>query len=147
MIRAALSGFALGLFIAVLSASWAYNRGKISNEARHIAAFAAVQAENLAKQKSIILSVQKVAEDADLEQVDLERRLAGADLAVVRLQQTIRDANSRADSAATTIADAARARTLLARCAQRYRDVAERADRLRANVLGLQAYTRTIASE
>jgi uncharacterized protein HemX len=136
MAAAAFSGLALGLLVSV----WAYGHGQKVNEGRHAAALAAAQAQNMVKQKALIKGVQKVAEDADLEQTALESRLAGADLAVERLRQAVRDANARADASTTAVADAVRARTLLARCTVKYRDVAKRADQLRANVIGLQAY-------
>jgi uncharacterized membrane protein YccC len=147
MIRAALYGLAFGLVIAGGAAWWALGYGEARNEAKHVAALIQAQADNIAKQKALISGVQKVAEDADKEQLDLERRLAGADQSLERLRQAVRDANARAGSASTAIADAARARSLLATCASQYRDLAASADRLRANVLGLQAYAKAVASE
>lgn len=141
MAAAAFTGLALGLLAAV----WAYGYGQQVSEARHAAAFAAAQAANIVKQKALVSQIQKVAENADLETVALERRLAGADLAIDRLREAVRDADSRGDTAATAVADARRARSLLAECASKYRDVAKQADQLRANVLGLQAYASTIS--
>lgn len=143
MIRAALWGFAAGLAVAV----WAWSFGMSSTEAKYAAEMLEMQADNIAKQKALVKGVQKVAEDADKEQLDLEHRLAGADQSLERLRQAVRNADARADSATTAVADAVRARAIIAHCAERYRDVAERADRLRGIVLGLQAYARTVTSE
>lgn len=146
MNRAALYGLALGLAIAVGAVWWAIGYGEARNEAKHVAAVLEAQTKNIAKQKALISGVQKVAEDADIEQLDLELRLAGADQSLERLRQAIRDANARAGAAGTAVADATRARSLLATCASQYRDLAASADRLRANVIGLQAYARTVSA-
>lgn len=146
MMRAALVGLALGLLIGAGGAWQAYRHGVEVADGRHAAALAQAQADNIAKQKALILGVQKVSEDADTEQLELERRLASADQSVERLRHAIRDANASAGSAATAVADATSARALLADCAGRYRDLAKHADKLRANVLGLQAYARVVSA-
>ena len=141
VIRAGLGGLLLGLGVAL----WAYFHGQAVCESRHLEAYAQAQAENIMKQKKLVADVVRAAEIANEEQVNLERRVALADSAVLRLQQEVRDANSRDDSTAPAALDAARARSLLADCAGRYRDVAKQADHLRALVIGLQEYARAVS--
>ena len=114
-------------------------------EARHTAELAAAQAEAAQKQKALAGGVQRASEEAYHEQVQTDARLAAADAAVDRLRATVARANGRANTAASAVADAAAARSLVADCSGKYRDVARDADRLRATVIALQAYAREVS--
>lgn len=122
-----------------------YRTGYGFAEARHTAALAEAQAETARKQAALVAGVNRASEKAYAEQIEAESRIAGADAAVDRLRQAVGAANDRARSAADAAADAAAARTLLAECAGYYRDMAREADRLRAIVIGLQAYAREVS--
>ena len=121
-----------------------YRTGYGFAQARHTAELAEAQAEAARKQAALVASVNRASEKAYAEQIEAESRIAGADAAVDRLRQAVGAANDRARSAADARADASAARSLLAVCAGEYRDVAREADRLRAIVLGLQAYVREV---
>lgn len=121
-----------------------YRTGYAFAEARHTAELAKAQAEAALKQKALIGGVQRAAEDAYNEQVKLEDRLAAANDAVDRLRETVNAANHRANSVTASAIDGSVARTLLADCASRYRDVAKEADGLRAIILGLRRYAEVI---
>lgn len=132
------------LIVTVIDRS-AYRRGFSIAEAacakeRSQAADVALQ-----RQKELIKSVASAAQEAQDEQNAIADRLAGADDAVERLRAALRETSRRADAAASAVSDETSARTILAECAGRYRDVAREADRLRAVVLGLQAYARAVA--
>lgn len=121
-----------------------YRTGYAFAEARHTAELAKAQAEAALKQKALIGGVQRAAEDAYNEQVKLEDRLAAANDAVDRLRETVNAANHRANSATASAIDGSVARTLLADCAGKYRDVAKEADGLRAIILGLRRYAKSV---
>lgn len=121
-----------------------YRTGYAFAEARHTAELAKAQAEAALKQKALIGGVQRAAEDAYNEQVKLEDRLAAANDAVDRLRETVNAANHRANSVTASAIDGSVARTLLADCASRYKDVAKEADGLRAIILGLRRYAEVI---
>lgn len=132
---------------AALAAVWLHGRHtgvQIAN-ARHSTALVAAQAEAAAKGRVLAQKVIKAAEDAYNEQVETEKRLALADDAVDRLREAVGSANQRAGAATAAAADGAAARTLLADCAGKYRDLARDADRLRAIVIGLQGYARGVS--
>lgn len=122
-----------------------YRTGYGFAEARYTAELAKALAETAKKQAALVASVNRASEKAYAEQIEAESRIAGADAAVDRLRQAVGAANDRARSAADALADAATARTLLAECAGYYRDMAREADRLRAVVIGLQAYAREVS--
>lgn len=122
-----------------------YRLGYEASEARHAAELAKAQAEAAKKQAALVAGVQRASEKAYAEQIETEARIAGADAAVDRLRLAVGAANDRARSAADAVADATAARTLLAECAGYYRDMAREADRLRAIVIGLQAYAREVS--
>lgn len=124
-----------------------YATGEAFAEARHAAAAAKAQAAADLKAKAMVVSVQKAAEEAYNEQVATEARLASANGAVERLRETVASANLRANTATAGALDGITARTLLATCASRYRDVAAAADRLRSTVIGLQGYARAVSSD
>lgn len=97
------------------------------------------------REKRLLKSAEKVAEDDHAERMDLERRLAGADAAVARLRAAIAAADGRVDTTiAAARADAAAARSLLAACADEHRRLATDADRVRTSLLSLQAYVRDV---
>lgn len=121
-----------------------YRTGYAFAEARHTAELAKAQAEAALKQKIVIAGVQKAAEDAYNEQLALETRLAAANDAVDRLRETVNAANHRANSVTASAIDGSVARTLLADCASRYKDVAKEADGLRAIILGLRRYAKSV---
>ena len=132
---------------ALMAGVWAhgYFRGAGHERARYAAIMAEAQVKAAARQKALVAGVEKAAEEAYAEQVALEHRLAGADDALGRLRAAVDAANRRADTASAAAADGVLARTLLAECAGEYREVAERADRLRAIAIGLQAYAREVS--
>ncbi|WP_156788542.1 hypothetical protein [Roseobacter sp. CCS2] len=102
--------------------------------------------ENRAEERRLINEIDKLA-DANIEaQARIKADLGVANDAVAGLYAEVSRANARGDTSATAVADAARARALLAQCAARYRDVARRADELRATVLGLQSFARSVSS-
>ena len=138
---------AIGLGLGLAFSAWTFSTGYNLSEQRHIKAFQAAEEANSIKQIALIKSVEASTEKFNEEQVYLERRLAGSDAAVVRLLTEVRNANTRADSSSITESDASRARSLLADCASKYRDVAKQADSLRASVIGLQSYARAVSTE
>ncbi|MCG3266130.1 hypothetical protein [Yoonia sp. I 8.24] len=119
-------------------------RGYARGQGEYAVAFAQAEAANADEQKALMRAVERVAENAERERTNMQARLTAADDSVERLRQAIRDANARADPSAPGELDAARARSLLAECTSKYRDMAHRADKLRATVLGLQEYVRTV---
>ncbi len=119
-------------------------RGYARGQGEYAVAFAQAEAANANEQKVLIRAVERVAENAEIERSELEARRAAADASVERLHQAVRDANARADPSAPGELDAARARSLLAECTSKYRDMALRADKLRATVVGLQEYVRAV---
>lgn len=143
MIKSMGIGFAGGLAVAV----WAFSFGYRMSDLEHEELLLKVENANRVKQIQLIQNVNASADKFNEEQVYLERRLAGASAAVDRLLEEVRDANVRADAASGTESDASRARTLLAQCASKYRDVAQQADKLRANVIGLQAYAKAVSTK
>lgn len=143
MIRSGVVGFACGLAIAV----WTFSFGYKLSELEHKELLVQAETASRTKQIALIRGVNESVEKFNEEQVLLERRLAGADVALERLRKEVRDANSRADTASGIESDASRARSLLAECASKYRDVAQQADKLRANVIGLQAYAKAVISK
>lgn len=122
-----------------------YDRGYDVSVAEHNTALIEVERQNIARTKEYIRNVDRVAQNHQVEIQKLESNLAGTNDAVDSLHAVISRANSRTDTGATAIADAARARSLLAECAARYRDMARTADGLRATVLGLQAYALEVS--
>jgi chromosome segregation ATPase len=136
------------ILMAIAVTGWqGYRLGVQAEVARTAVELIKRNAENAAKQKVLIKSVERIAENAEIERTEIEVRLAGADDAVERLRAEIRSADGRANAAATAIADATTARAQLAHCAAEYRDMAKRADQLRSAVIGLQSYARTVSEE
>lgn len=121
-----------------------WTKKELDRNKKEAAAQAAAQEAAALKQKIVIAGVQKAAEDAYNEQLALETRLSAANDAVDRLRETVNAANSRANSATASAIDGSVARTLLADCAGKYRDVAKEADGLRAIILGLRRYAETV---
>ena len=119
-------------------------RGYARGQVEHAVAFTEAEVVAANEQKALMQAVERVAENAELERTELEARLVAADVSVERLHQAVRDANSGADPGAPGELDAARARTLLAACTSAYRDMAHRADKLRATIIGLQDYVREV---
>jgi hypothetical protein len=117
--------------------------GAAQDEARE--ALLTAERENAEKQKLLVRSIDKIAGETDAEIVENERRLANADRSLERLREAIRDANARADAAGTSSADAATAAASLGECAGRYRELGRQHDQIRAQLLGLQAYARSVA--
>lgn len=121
-----------------------WTKKELERGKKESAAMAAAQEAATLKQKIVIAGVQKAAEDAYNEQLALETRLSAANDAVDRLRETVNAANHRANSATASAIDGSVARTLLANCASRYRDVAKEADGLRAIILGLRRYAKSV---
>ena len=122
-----------------------YRSGAVSERAGNQAALLAEEQRNAALERLLVQKVERVAEDAANEQRILLERLASADLSNGRLLDAIRRADAGTDTGTASGFDAVTARALLADCAGKYRDMARTADELRANVLGLQAYIRSVA--
>ena len=121
-----------------------YANGYNASQADHVAALAEAEAKNLELERQLVRSVEEVAKNAEFEREKIADRLADANDAVDRLRRVIRDTDASSDSGTTSGTDAASARALLADCAARYRDMARTADQLRANVISLQGYARSI---
>jgi Protein of unknown function (DUF2514) len=104
-------------------------------------------AENAAREKEreLFRAIDKVTENAYIRETEIESDAAGADAAVDRLRAEIarRDA-AASDSVAAADRDAAAARSVLAECADRHRQLAEQADRVRGKLLTLQDYVRSV---
>ena len=119
-------------------------RGYVRGQGEHAVAFAQAVAESAHEQKALMRAVERVAQNAETERTEMAARLIAADASVERLRQAVRDANARADTSTSGAFDAARARSLLANCTSAYRDMAARADKLRATVIALQDYVREL---
>ena len=121
-----------------------YRFGTVSEREGNQAALLVEEQRNAALERLLVRKVERVAEDAANEQRILLERLASADLSNDRLRAAIRSADAGTDTGTASGFDAVTARALLADCAGKYRDMARTADELRANVLGLQAYVRSV---
>lgn len=93
----------------------------------------------------------EIARDAAKRQTVLAARVATTDRVAGQLRDDIARLNARpapADPAAARVAvAAARARELLGACAEEYRGVAVAADGLRDQVIGLQRFASSVATE
>lgn len=126
---------------------WLHGQGYMKAQLEYQAALFEAERKNAEITKLYIRNVERIAQEHQDELRALEESLASADTAVDRLRDAVRNANSSPDTSTTCESDAATARTLLANCAAEYRNVARDADRLRANVIGLQDYVRSIQGE
>lgn len=99
------------------------------------------------REKRLMKSAEKVAENVYRENQDLEARAARADRALASLRAEIDRRARAAEASASSGADGSSAGALLAECAGRYRDMAREADKLRAKLLGLQGYVREICEK
>ena len=99
------------------------------------------------REKRLMKSAEKVAENVYRENQDLEARAARADRALASLRAEIDRRARAAEASASSGADGSPAGALLAECAGRYRDMAREADKLRAKLLGLQGYVREICEK
>lgn len=142
--------------LAVAVAAATVNQVRISGyktqiaEMKAQAAEAAKQAEASAraKERQMQTEVERITEDAYKKQQELAARVAAASASVVSLRDTIVRLNSRpapADPGAAAFAGEARAaRELLGSCSAEYRSLAQDADGLRDQVIGLQQYITSI---
>jgi len=128
-----------------LSAWQGYRFGVRSEILRSAELVASVNIKNMEKQKALFKAIEDVAEDAEKERANIEFQLAGADASVDRLREIIRRADARSGSGTTGVTDATAARSSLAECAAKYRDLGRQHDRLRAVVIGLQSYAREVS--
>jgi hypothetical protein len=99
------------------------------------------------REKRLMKDAERVAEIVYQENQDLAARADRADRAVVSLRAEIARRAGAAETGATTGADGSTAEAILADCAGEYRAVAGEADRLRAKLLGLQAYVRDVCDQ
>lgn len=112
---------------------------------------AARAAEELARRREREMQryVDEIARDAAKRQQTLAARAATTDRIAGQLRDDIARLNARPTptdpAAARVFDDARRARELLGACAAEYRGVAGAADGLRAQVMGLQDYARSVA--
>lgn len=100
------------------------------------------------REKELQRYADEIARDAAKRQQALASRVATTDLVARGLRDDIArlDAGRRPDDpeGAGHADAAARARELLGSCAERYRGVAEKADGLRDQVMGLQDWARVV---
>lgn len=96
------------------------------------------------REKRLMKDAERVAEIVYQENQELEDRADRADRALAGLRAEIARRAGAAAAAPATGVDAGTAEAILAECAGEYREVAGEADRLRAQLLGLQAYVRDI---
>jgi hypothetical protein len=124
------------------------------DEAAAAAAAQRSQAEAQARADELIQArnAERIADEHARREVDLQARAARADARLRSLLDTIHGLAARPDDlpaagahagAAAGAGDAAIARQLLGACAGRYAAVAADADRLRAQVTGLQRFVAT----
>jgi septal ring factor EnvC (AmiA/AmiB activator) len=106
----------------------------------------AIEAVRL-REKRLMKGAERVAELVYQENQELEARADRADRALASLRAEIDRRARAAEAAPSAGADGGSAGALLAECAGRYRDLARDADRLRAKLLGLQAYVREICAQ
>jgi hypothetical protein len=143
MNRAALVAAAILMAIAVTG--WqGYRLGYSAAEGQAREAVLEAERKNAERQKQLVRSIDKIAGDTDAEIIENERRLADAGLALERLRAAIRHAQARADAASASSAYAAAAAASLAQCAEQYRELGRQHDQIRAQLLGLQSYARTV---
>ena len=122
-------------------------RGVAQERASAAAALVAAEQQNAAEQRRLMAAIDQLAQENQHARTQIDRDLAGTRDSYKRLLAAIRDADARANTGPACVADAAAARSQLADCAERYRDVAERADQLRATVIGLQAYAHQVSTQ
>lgn len=103
----------------------------------------AIEAVRL-REKRLMKSAERVAEIVYQENADLEARADRADRALASLRAEVDRRARAAEAAPASGADATSAGAALADCAGKYRDLARDSDRIRAKLLGLQAYVREV---
>jgi hypothetical protein len=137
------AGALLLALLVLVAAVGGYGAAALVKGAAQARAVAAVQAE--ARLRTIVLkkAIEGVANDFEQERVALASRADDADLALGRLRAQILAAGGEAKPTSGGD-DAAVARTLLGNCAAEYRRMAGVADSLRAQLVTLQAYVRSV---
>lgn len=102
--------------------------------------------ESAADQLTKFRNAERITDDQDKREADTRQRIAAGDAVADRLRGTIEALNRRdvsaaaGDPAVVALAEsAATARQLFGSCTEKYRGLAENADRLRDQVSGLQA--------
>lgn len=123
-----------------------YRMGDAASTARYEAIIARERAAAERRAKDLKRSAETVAQEVFDEQVATEARADALADAHGRLQHALAAIRRAARDAGTSPgADgSATLRELFGECADRYRDVAAAADRLRARVIGLQSYVRGV---
>jgi hypothetical protein len=135
--------------VAALAASHAavWRAGGASQRAAYAETLAAATDARRRVEIELAKSAERIAEEAHAETVAHADRLAAADAAVDRLRAAVAAADARAkDAASTSERDAARARSLLAACGERYRRLGDEADRARGQLITLQRYVREVCT-
>jgi hypothetical protein len=106
------------------------------------------EAEVRAKEQAMQSQTERIANDAAKKQTVLAARAATTQLIAGQLRDEVERLNARpapADPESAAIArEAATARKLLGACAIEYRSVAQGADELRDQVVGLQDYANNV---
>jgi ABC-type transporter Mla subunit MlaD len=150
-VAAGLAGAALAAVASWNIQAWRYD-GQIA-EREHQIAQAAQAAEAAARRRERELQTyaDQISQDAARRQTVLAARVATTDRVAGQLRDDIARLNARpapADPAAARVAvAAARVRELLGACAEEYRGVAVAADGLRDQVIGLQRFASSVATE
>ena len=150
---------AAAVVVAVLLAGthWkAYHAGGVSARAE-LAAYKQTVAENTrkaelaarVKEQAKQTEVERVQDEAAKKQTVLAARAVAAERTAVSLRNEVARLNARPapqnPEAAAFAREASTARELLGACAAEYRSVAEVADGLRDQVIGLQDYVHSVA--
>lgn len=108
------------------------------------------KAEKTARQaeRDMQTQVERIANEADRKQANQAARAAAAERTAGKLRDEIARLNARAapagSEAAAYAGEASVARELLGSCSERYRAMAQEADRIRDQVIGLQDYVKSV---
>jgi hypothetical protein len=106
------------------------------------------EAEARAKEQEMQRNAEQITKNATQRQTVLEGRLANVNAVATGLRDQILASNARPaptnPESATYAREARTARELLGACAEEYRSVAEGADKLRDQVIGLQAFATDV---
>lgn len=146
----------LAVVVAVLCVLLGVQTVRLSGVTAEFAGYRADVAENtrkaeaLAREKENTMraSAEKIAYDQAQKEAELAARVAAADAVADGLRNEIDRLNAApvpADAGAAAFAGQARtARKLLGACAERYRGLAQDADRIRDQVIGLQGFVAEV---
>ena len=109
------------------------------------------EAEARAKEQAMQQQVERVSRDAQKRQNELSNRVAAAGVAAGSLRDEINRLNARPapqdSQLAACFGEARVARELLGACTVEYRGVAQAADELRDQVIGLQDFVKSVVRQ